>query len=70
MTNKVGISYKVASGAVIENLGERMIHMKDLVSGKLLNMVFQVVDVHTPLLSVLKIIKQGHKVISGKGFLH
>ena len=66
MTNKVGIEYEVSNGAVIENLGERRVQMKDPKSGKLLNMAFQVVDVHKPLLSVSKITEQGHTVVFGK----
>ena len=63
ITNQVGIEYDVANGAVIENLGEQRVQMKDPKSGKLLNMAFQVVDVHKPLLSVSKITEQGHKVV-------
>ena len=66
MTNKVGIEYEVANGAVIENLGERGVQMKDQKSGKLLKIAFQVVDVHKPLLSVSKIIERGHKVLFSK----
>ena len=66
MTNQVGVEYEVANGAVIENLGEERVQTKYPKSGKLLNMAFQAVDVHKPLLSVSKITEQGHKVVFSK----
>ena len=41
--------------------------MKDPKSGTLLNMALQAVDLHKPLLSVSKIIGQGHKVVFSDG---
>ena len=40
--------------------------MKDPKSGKMLNIAFEVVDVHKPLLSVSKIIEKSHKVVFSK----
>ena len=56
----------MANGAVIENLWEKRVQMKDAKSGTLQNMAFQVVDVHKPSLSVSKLTEQGHKVVFSK----
>ena len=66
MTNKVGVEFEVANGAVMENLGRRRVQMTDPKSGKFLNMAFRVVDVHKPLLSVSKITEWSHKVVFSK----
>ena len=62
-TEKVGTEYEVANAAVLENLGERRCQMKTSENGKVLNMKWQVVDVHKPLLSVSKLTEQGHDVV-------
>ena len=61
-TDKVGTEYEVANGQVVHNLRERRCVMK--VSDKVaeLNIAFQVVEVHKPLLAVSLITAQGHQV--------
>ena len=62
-TDKVGTEYEVANGQVVHNLGERRCTIK--VSDKVgeLNIAFQVVEVHKPLLAVSSLTAQGHKVV-------
>ena len=62
----MGVKYEVADGAVIENLRERRVQMKDPKSSKLPNMAFRVVDGHKPLLSVSKMTEPGHKMVFSK----
>ena len=62
-TEKVGTEYEVANGCVVHKVGERRCTMKvDEKIGEL-SIVFQVVDVHKPLLAVSSITAKGHKVI-------
>jgi hypothetical protein len=69
-TEKVGTEYEVANGQVVHNLGERRCIMK--VSEKIaeLNIAFQVVEVHKPLLAVSSITAQGHQVVFKDGDDH
>ena len=62
-TEKVGTEYEVANGQVVQNLGERRCTIKvgDRVGE--LNIAFQVVEVHKPLLAVSSLTAQGHRVI-------
>ena len=69
MTAKVGTEYEVADGGVVENLGEKRCLMKvnqSTSSAEATSMVFQVVDVSKPLLSVCKVCQAGHQVVFGK----
>ena len=69
-TDRVGTEYEVANGQVVHNLGERRCIMK--VSEKVaeLNIAFQVVGVHKPLLAVSSITAQGHQVVFADGGDH
>ena len=62
-TEKVGTEYEVANGQVVHNLGERRCTIK--VNEKMgeLNIAFQVVEVHKPLLAVSSLTAQGHRVV-------
>jgi hypothetical protein len=50
--SREGVEYEVASGAHIANLGERRCEMMTIGSSVCKNIVFQVADVHKPLLSI------------------
>ena len=65
-TEKVGTEYEVANSAIITNLGERRCLMRTSEKGAILNMKWQVVDVHKPLLSVGKMNDQGHECVFKK----
>ena len=62
-TDKVGTEYEVANGQVVYNLGERRCTIKASELVGELNIAFQVVEVHKPLLAVSSLTAQGHKVI-------
>ena len=62
-TEKVGTEYEVANGDVVHNMGERRCVMKVSEKSGELNIAFQVVEVHKPLLAVSSITAQGHQVI-------
>ena len=62
-TEKVGTEYEVANGGIISNLGERRCLMRLSENGSVLNMKWQVVDVHKPLLAVSKLVEAGHEVV-------
>jgi hypothetical protein len=50
--SREGVKYEVANGAHIPNLGERRCEMMTIGSNTARRIVFQVADVHTPLLSI------------------
>ena len=62
---KVGTEYEVANGEVVHNLGERRRMMRITEKSQdELEIAFQVVeDVHTSLLAVRSIIRQGHQLV-------
>ena len=64
-TDKVGTEYEVANGEVVHNLGERRCTIKTGSIGEL-NIAFQVVDVHKPLLAVSSLTAHGHQVVFAK----
>ena len=50
--SREGVEYEVANGAHIPNLGERRCEMMTIGSNTAKRIVFQVADVHKPLLSI------------------
>jgi len=62
-TEKVGTEYEVANGEIVHNLGERRCTILVGENTGELNIAFQVVEVHKPLLAVSSLTAQGHKVI-------
>ena len=61
-----GAEYEVANGASIPNLGERRCLLMSLGSNVAKSIVFQVADVHKPLLSVSRCADMGFKCILEK----
>ena len=68
-TDKVGTEYEIANGQVVHNLGERRCTIKSGGIGEL-NIAFQVVEVHKPLLAVSSLTTNGHKVVFAKNDDH
>ena len=66
-----GAEYEVANGETIPNLGERRCHMMTLGSNAAKKIVFQVADVHKPLLSISRCADMGFRCHLGKegGFM-
>ena len=66
-----GAEYEVANGETIPNLGERRCHMMTLGSTMAKKIVFQVADVHKPLLSISRCADMGFRCHLGKegGFM-
>ena len=66
-----GAEYEVANGETIPNQGERRCHMMTLGSASAKSIVFQVADVHKPLLSISRCADMGFHCHLGKdgGFL-
>ena len=62
-TENVGAEYEVVNGCVVHNAGKRRCTMKVDDNIGELSIVFQVVDVHKPLLAVTSNSAKGHKVV-------
>ena len=58
-----GMSYEVANGQRIPNLGERRMEMLTPGSRKHKSITFQVADVHKPLLSISSVSDMGYECI-------
>ena len=63
-SDKVGLEYEVASGGDVVTLGEKHAEVRTSSNAKSsFLMIFQVVDVRKPLLSVSKLVAGGNKVV-------
>ena len=64
-SDRFGIEYEIADGSSTENLGERHCLMKtaEANTATTMEMIFQVVDVSKALLSVHRMVQQGHSVL-------
>ena len=62
-TEKVGTEHEFANSAIITNLGERRCLMRTSEKGAIINMKWQVVDVHKPFLFLGKMNDQGHDCV-------
>ena len=63
---KKGVQYEVANGVLVENEGEKKVFI-ETEEGAKKALTFQVTDVSKPLLSVRKVIRNGHRVVFQEG---
>ena len=63
--SKEGLEYEVANGAGLPNLGERRCLLMTVGSQKAKRIVFQVADVHKPLLSISRCADMGFMCVLG-----
>ena len=64
--SKAGVTYEVANGEVIPNLGEKMLPVMTL-EGSCKGLRAQVADVSKPLQAVRSLVRTGHVVVFGDG---